>query len=946
MGGKSEAWVGTPDWAREPLEPFAYVDETVDGFTELRVHGVSGPPPDRVLDYPAEMVTLVRGNATSGFWRRWRLSGSLADVPHRHRLEAFIWGGLTSRAALQALWLPLLPFSLVNLAHWMLPPYYTTHFCSKKFSYAAISLLRVLGLSFTVTLALAGAEVMMDLVAWQCGRDSACLATLQRHDLLGRFLDDPGPRLAVAGGLLFLALLLLLLAGNTFDPLSGSDKMKPPVVSRDKDGAVLGHPQFWAVDHSTRWLRCLHAVAWCTATGAVATGALAVVRPPVQWKQSPGSVVGAGHTVPSVTVGAGPTVGAWFAGCNLFFLAVVVGLAFCQYFGRGGKGPERTTGYRLINLAAGGLLVASLTVTAVYLPAHPDGSQLTLPYVQDALRLLAVGQAVILFALVACVSWLAVCFALKSRTAPLTERQGSRPWRPLLCGMLAVVVALLGWLLGLAQSAGYDRWVADRLRGGAAPGSLTLPSLYSWINAYAVLALFIAGVWAGALALRVVCRTKRVARSVATCRPAEPGGEGARDLTPAEMSRARSAARFQILAQSVETIPWLLAVIAGTGCLFLIVCWHEDPTRLGWFAAIASGGAWVITTGTAGTILIAYIAFRKQSTRRIIGILWDVTTFWPRANHPLTPACSAQRAVPQLAGRIVELTREGNDSLILSAHSQGSVLAAAAVLRLGRDTAHSGALERMSLLTYGSPLRRLYARGFPAYFSVPVLEEVWGKAGRRWLNLWAETDPIGASIALPPAKAADIDWQMLPDPLTLAVDPRTGEPVKVCDHSGFVSRPEYPVALESLRDFRGDIRCRLTRHEGRALLGNRGYALRMPASQLPGAGGAWSVTLYERQGERERPFCNALMRFSLGSGSEGLRADTDGGIRIYVQASPPDGQQSNWLPAPMGEFNLVLRVDWPSAELPVGWTCPLHAIEVGSGTGESDVSSDTTEGEA
>jgi hypothetical protein len=354
MGETPENLAGPPDWACAPLQRFAYVDETINGFTELRVHGVSGPPPASVLDYPADAVTLVRGNATSGFWRRWRLGGSLEDRPDRHRIEAFSWGGLTSRAAMQALWLPLLPFSLVNLAHWMLPPF-TGGRCGKAVSYVAVSLLRVLGLSFTVTLALAGAEVTMDLGAWQCGANPGCLATLQRHNPLTGLLDDAGPRLAVGGGLLFLVLLVVLLAGNArFQPLRDSNPMRSPVVAAAPERPALGEPQFWDVDHSTRWLRCLHAVAWCAATGAVATGALAAVRP-------------AGDHNPA---GLLLTCG------NLAALAAAGLLAFWQRFGRGGKAWSRTGGYRWINLAAVALLVASLTVTAAsWSPISPSATR-------------------------------------------------------------------------------------------------------------------------------------------------------------------------------------------------------------------------------------------------------------------------------------------------------------------------------------------------------------------------------------------------------------------------------------------------------------------------------------------------------------------------------------------------------------------------------------------
>jgi len=920
MGETPEALVGPPDWAREPLQRFAYIDETTDGFTELRVHGVSGPPPEHVLDYPAPMVTLVQGNATSGYWRRWRLGGSLEDIPDQHRIEAFSWGGLTSRAALQALWLPLLPFSMVNLAHWMLPPF-TGDRLGKVVSYAAISLLRVIGLSFTVALALAGAEVTMDLGAWQCGADSACLATLRRHDPLGRFLGDPGSRVAIGGALLSLVLLLLLLAGNArFKPLRDSDPMDSPVVSVTRDRNVLGDPKFWEVDHSTRWLRCLHTVAWCAATGAVASGALAALRP-----QS------APHVVDYHVVGCVLT------GVNLAVLAGVSVLACWQRFGRGGGAWRRTSGYRWINLAAACLLAASLTVTAVYLPAKPAGSHPALPYGQGALGWLTFGQAMALVVLAGCVGWLAWHFRRDDSARAAGDHAGSPPWGPLLCGMLTVVVTLLGWLLGLSQSAGYGRWVADRLRGPAPGGGFhaVLPNFYTWISVYAVLVIVIILGWAGYLTRKVMHETGTQTASVLAGQTSEPDAE--KRSTPEEqLSRARAAARWRILAGSVETVPVVLAVAAVAGVLFLVPGWFINFPAPGWIKAIASVGAWVVTVGTIGLVIAAYAAFRNQSTRRIVGILWDVTTFWPRANHPLTPACSAQRAVPQLADRIVALTAGETDSLVLSAHSQGSVLAAAAVLRLAQDEdlARHRALERMSLLTYGSPLRRLYARSFPAYFRASVLREVWEETGGQWLNLWAQTDPIGGEIALPSPSAAPIEWQMLPDPLTLDVDPRTGEPVKICDHSGYLSRPEYPLAVEFLRKLPSGAVCSLARRDGKTLDGSCDYVLRMTASELPAEGGAWSVTVYDGQ---DGLFRNALMRSSLGSASEPPIPTANGGVEIYVQgSSPPAAQQPNWLPVPEGHFTVVLRINWPAPGGPDGWTPPLLDLAPRPHTTESE----------
>ena len=47
----------------------AYVDGHATGWTELRVHGVSGTAPEAVLEHPN--VVRVAGYTQAGFLRRW-----------------------------------------------------------------------------------------------------------------------------------------------------------------------------------------------------------------------------------------------------------------------------------------------------------------------------------------------------------------------------------------------------------------------------------------------------------------------------------------------------------------------------------------------------------------------------------------------------------------------------------------------------------------------------------------------------------------------------------------------------------------------------------------------------------------------------------------------------------------------------------------------------------
>jgi len=82
----------------------------------------------------------------------------------------------------------------------------------------------------------------------------------------------------------------------------------------------------------------------------------------------------------------------------------------------------------------------------------------------------------------------------------------------------------------------------------------------------------------------------------------------------------------------------------------------------------------------------------------------------------------------------------------------------------------------------------------------------------------------------------------------------------------------------------------------------------------------WSVTLYDKDGFQVP---NTLNRFALGDRDK-LAFNPDGSLDILIQSeSPGAGKESNWLPAPAGEFNLALRLYSPKREALDGtWTPP------------------------
>jgi hypothetical protein len=215
--------------------------------------------------------------------------------------------------------------------------------------------------------------------------------------------------------------------------------------------------------------------------------------------------------------------------------------------------------------------------------------------------------------------------------------------------------------------------------------------------------------------------------------------------------------------------------------------------RAHWIGHGTAFGVYLTGLAAAGLVSLGFLAFRDARVRRYVGILWDVATFWPRANHPLTPPCYGERAVPELEGRTAELTTAPGDVVVLSAHSQGSVLAAAMLMRPRQNPG------RVALLTYGAPLRRLYARFFPAYFGPAAFEDTLDTTGKRWVNLYALSDPIGAWVL---AKEGPVDERLV-EPISLERRPDGSLP-PTCGHSGYPGFHEYDDAVHALTTSTGE----------------------------------------------------------------------------------------------------------------------------------------------
>ncbi|MCX5772053.1 MAG: DUF1214 domain-containing protein [Candidatus Hydrogenedentes bacterium] len=94
---------------------------------------------------------------------------------------------------------------------------------------------------------------------------------------------------------------------------------------------------------------------------------------------------------------------------------------------------------------------------------------------------------------------------------------------------------------------------------------------------------------------------------------------------------------------------------------------------------------------------------------------------------------------------------------------------------------------------------------------------------------------------------------------------------------------------------------------GQKLSGQHDYIMHFPAGGLPPNNAFWSLTM----GDAKNHFVpNPINRYSV-SDRSGLVPNADGSVDIYIQNTAPAGNESNWLPAPTGNFILWLRVYLP-----------------------------------
>ncbi|WP_254390482.1 hypothetical protein [Streptomyces sp. AC550_RSS872] len=719
-----------------------------------------------MLDDPR--TVRITGDDTAAVFRRAD-DVDAEDRPDDYRgrpvPEAYVWCNLTSGNSARALWLLLLPFMVVNLAHWMRP---TTRDRARTVRLYGL-LVRLAGLTLTVLLVAAACEVALDLAAWQCAGRGACaernswLGFLSPTVSNGGWWSHPGRRLALAAVVpAALTGLLWYLSRRTWSAYESQQPMSRDAEPDEESGSTsLGRPGFWYGRRLVARLRAAH-----TAAGLL-TVAAAVGSAAARFDRGPGG--------PALL----DTLG-WLLDAALVACAGVVVWVVCRR-GRSENRLDQELDEHLVRrlpLAALVLLALALVYAGWDRPGWQSTGRLPGDPTFGAIAFFQ-GLLVIVLAVVAHVL---------HRTRP-DPRAAMR-------GLGGPAVVMLACALGGVMSGGVAQRVADWLdgTGGSIAGP---PVLLTWqasvIPPLLVVLLSLCGwlAWRAWLLRRTELGT--VERDYA--------GE------PRDTARTRRIASTRAMATLTDRAPLFVAVtstatlLLGAGALVGALADQTPSEAADGTHAFVHGaaetaqalGSWLIGFGFILFVTWGRRAYKDASARRTIGILWDVGTFWPRAAHPFAPPCYAERAVPDLTWRMATWTRAEDDRrLVISGHSQGSVLAAAAAWQLTPADR-----KRVALLTYGSPLERLYGRWFPAHFGPAALASLHAEVDC-WRNLYRVTDPIGGPVRLPGSCTPTVDREALKDPLAYGRTPAHPLPAPILGHGDYQADPAFAQERQRL----------------------------------------------------------------------------------------------------------------------------------------------------
>ncbi|MGA7270092.1 MAG: hypothetical protein WB239_03370, partial [Acidimicrobiia bacterium] len=668
------------------------------------------------------------------------------DVGRRPLLEGYSWGGLTSAARLRALWVLLTPFALANLAGWMVRHGGRAAQVAVRSRTARDSvlsaLIRLFGLVLTLSVTGFVAVGAIDLISYQCGSRLAC--TDGRWWLSpweNGLVDGHLGRSLVVGAVVPVAVIFLLAWLARRSQLAIHDRVDFTARSDPAYRLNLNHPDLWRSPHVAHRLGLTHTAGALTAISV--------------------TLASVAHHV-GVVDGSAVLMAGWI-------LMVLCGTAVLRL--EGVASPVH------IFLLGAAITLWLSTAVLVWLGEEVGPRPGIAPGARVLVRVLLPSYAV-----------LALCLGVAAFVAWRREGRGSVR-AALMAPLLLVVAAGLigafgsGLMIRLADLLGSP--VAEG--GGGAGVAVSQPPIYyaAEVSDAAVITLLTLIV----LVLVVGAFWSRIGPGPnceqLASRFVERGGLDCEDAEDRDWARgvARAEAEAALTDRSAAILGVVVVIVLVVVAAALLTAGDSSGMGLGpWADRVARPASVVL--GLLPILAVFGISrlYRSRAVRRVVGIVWDVTTFWPRWFHPWCPPAYGERAIPQLRDRLVTLT--GNGKVIVSAHSQGSVLAVATILQSSTEVSSS-----VALLTYGSPLTRLYARYFPEYCSPNLYREVATRV-TRWTNLWRRTDFIGGPLETEGVS----DVEVLDPVSTRPPAPGQSRPLPL-RHSDYELTPEYEAAL-------------------------------------------------------------------------------------------------------------------------------------------------------
>jgi hypothetical protein len=775
-------------------------------IVEIRVHGVSGTPPQDVLC--SQWVAQVAGDVNAPIYQPAdQLGQTITGLdlagddgrPVQRQTEAYHWGEMTSGGWRKAVWALLLPFALVNVAQWILPPAKPGGFWNGVLK----CLLRLAGLVLTCLFMAQAGVAVMDLIVNQCGvPNSACPSSLG-------WLWPHRQILSILGA------VLLVVVAALIDQIS---KTRWPLINGQDRHAelVAGQKAAWPVTKAKwkakagRWVPGRKAgvpeagpPADPASPGLAGEASLYYGDLDSPWLRTVHLTAGLSTVIMLLLGGLHPLPGGWQVAywAAAGFLGLTAVAAVWPF--RPGNRPFPTSAairaalWAVPALMAGLLIAVAAAGPAQALPfvvrpgsgpgrAVPPTTPAPLPGSDDIVgaSMIALSVITLLFAILLAVRrsrpGARAFWAFIRRRAD--SYQPPRPFRPAAAGWFAAPIAALGSLLGAGLGVGYTSFLGACLSGSCNPATVlrskpaasavTPPPFYGsvaelWaITAAVVLAGLIAGAVYFLSRAALGAQWPGTVPSLAAGLALQLDGEGSSFWPKFRIAMSWQLARWRLWAARLVTT--LSILMAATAVLCLEAYWQaaHRPVSLSWlrwlldrgflarvvvrldlasyYGRLAGIGVIVLALVTALLLKVVYDAARRPDAGRALGILWDLASYWPRAAHPFVPPCYMQKAVPELMAR-VRAYREDGYRVVLSAHSQGTLLTIATAMRLAAED-DTTACQGLGLVMGGSQLQWAYPRIFPAVVNYASYQAVLTAVGGRWYVLARGTDPLGGPV--------------------------------------------------------------------------------------------------------------------------------------------------------------------------------------------------------